>query len=52
MIGTGIEIAVVALAAAQQKLNSQTHFILSILIQLGAAYAVSLIIYQIGRLLL
>ena len=43
---------VAALAAARRELNSRKYFIMSILIQLGAAYTVSLIVYQVGRLFL
>ena len=43
---------VAALAAARRELNSRKYFIMSILIQRGAAYTVSLIVYQVGRLFL
>ena len=43
---------VAALAAARRELNSRKYFIMSICIQLGAAYGVSLLVYQLGRLLI
>ena len=39
-----------ALAAARRELRSRKYFWMTIGIQLGTAYAVSLLIYQIGRL--
>ena len=39
-------------AAARRELNSRKYFIMSICIQLGAAYGVSLLVYQLGRLLI
>ena len=39
-----------ALAAARRELRSRKYFWMTIGIQLGTAYAVSLLVYQIGRL--
>ena len=41
---------VAALAAAKRELQSWKYFILTICMQLGVAYAVSLLVYQVGRL--
>ena len=43
---------VAALAAAKRELQSWKYFIMTICIQMGAAYGISLLIYQIGRLLI
>ena len=43
---------VAALAAAKRELQSWKYFIMTICIQMGAAYGVTLLIYQIGRLLI
>ena len=43
---------VAALAAAKRELHSTKYFLLTIAIQLCAAYGVSALIYQIGRLFL
>ena len=43
---------VAALAAAKRELHSTKYFLLTIAIQLTAAYAVSALIYQVGRLFL
>ena len=41
---------VAALAAAKRELRSTKYFIMTICIQLGVAYVVTLLVYQIGRL--
>ena len=41
---------VAALAAAKRELHSWKHFILTICIQMGTAYIVSLLVYQLGSL--
>ena len=43
---------VAALAAARRELHSTKYFLLTIAIQLGTAYAVSMLVYQAGRLFL
>ena len=46
----GCLVAVAALAAAKRELRSTKYFIMTICIQLGVAYVVTLLVYQIGRL--
>ncbi len=41
---------VAALAAAKRELQSWKYFFLSIAIQMGSAYVVSMLVYQIGRI--
>ena len=41
---------VAALAAAKRELHSTKYFVMTICIQLGVAYGVTLLVYQIGRL--
>ena len=43
---------VAALAAAKRELHSTKYFIMTIAIQLGVAYGVTLLVYQIGSLFL
>ena len=43
---------VAALAAAKRELQSWKYFIMTVCIQMGAAYGISLLVYQIGRLFL
>ena len=43
---------VAALAAAKRELQSWKYFIMTVCIQMGTAYGVSLLIYQVGRLLI
>ena len=50
--GVSMPLSPAALAAARRELNSRKYFIMSICIQLGAAYGVSLLVYQLGRLLI
>ena len=48
--GGGVSGCCAALAAARRELRSRKYFWMTIGIQLGTAYAVSLLVYQIGRL--
>ena len=40
-----------ALAAAKRELQSWKYFILTVCIQMGTAYVISMLVYQIGRLI-
>ena len=42
---------VAALAAMRRELNSRKYFIMGIIMQLGVAWIVTFIVYNIGRLL-
>lgn len=43
---------VAAMAAARRELQSRKYFLLSLAIQMGTAYGVSLLVYQVGRLII